>query len=342
MPYGETKVYYDGSHYIAIPHTERKLKTKVMRKEKEILVNKNNEPIPEYDEVTSVLELKNGRVLEEVEFVEGKLEPVKKKVKREGRKTTKKKVFEELYKLNMGKSRKERRIAIIDGMKGYFKDKEELEKYVDLNIERKMRNLIMRRIRMVRKANLQEFNYFCTFTYDGKIHTEESFKVKLKNCLAKFTTRKGWRYIGVWERSPEKKRLHFHGVFNIPNGTMPGKLEEVNDYSFKTHKRQITIQNTYFNRKFGRSDFESIDNKSRMGEALAYLMKYMEKTGEKIVYSKGLYQYFISDIMDDDIVCGIGVDERKLLLFDDFKCFNEGEFMGTVSRKTIECMRKAN
>ena len=23
MPYGETKVYFDGSHYIAIPHTTR-------------------------------------------------------------------------------------------------------------------------------------------------------------------------------------------------------------------------------------------------------------------------------------------------------------------------------
>jgi len=35
-------------------------------------------------------------------------------------------------------------------------------------------------------------------------------------------------------------------------------------------------------------------------------MKHIEKTGENIVYSKGLYQYFISDIMDDDIVSTIG------------------------------------
>ena len=68
----------------------------------------------------------------------------------------------------------------------------------------------------------------------------------------------------------------------------------------------------------------------------------MEKTGEKIVYSKGLTQYFISDIMDDDVVCNIGVDDRKLLLFDDFKCFDEGTYMGTVSKETINSMRKAN
>ena len=71
-------------------------------------------------------------------------------------------------------------------------------------------------------------------------------------------------------------------------------------------------------------------------------MKYMEKTGEKIVYSKGPPQYFISDIMDDDVACNIGVDDSKLLLFDDFKCFDEGTYMGTVSKETINSMRKVN
>ena len=88
----------------------------------------------------------------------------------------------------------------------------------------------------------------------------------------------------------------------------------VRDYSLKEHKMQITVQNTYFNERFGRSDFEEISDKGRMGEALAYLMKYIEKTGEKIVYSRGLPQFFISDIMDEDIVCGLGMDEQKLLL----------------------------
>ena len=42
------------------------------------------------------------------------------------------------------------------------------------------------------------------------------------------------------------------------------------------------------------------EHEKRLGNALAYLMKYIEKTGEKIVYSKGLPQYFISDIMDEE------------------------------------------
>ena len=342
MPYGECKIYYDGSHYIAIPHTERPQKARIKRKEKEILVNEKFEKIPEYDEVPSTITLSNGRVLQEVEFVGNELKPVINKVERKGQKTTKKELFERLYKENLDKKRADKRTAIIQGIKGCFKTLEDAERYVDLHLERKQRNLICRRIRLTRKANLQEFNYFCTFTYDDKKHTEESFRKSLTNCLAKFTTSKGWKYIGVWERSPEKKRLHFHGVFDIPDGTLPGYWDEVKDYNKNKHKMQVTMQNSYFNERFGRSDFELIDDKGRMGEALAYLMKYIEKSGEKIVYSKGLSQFFISDVMDEDIACYIGVDDRKLLLFDDFKCFDEGTYMGTVSKETIENMRKAN
>lgn len=342
MAYGETKVYYDGSHYIAIPHTERLKKPRKIRKEKEIVINEKKEVIKDYEEVPSTITTKSGHVWTEVEFVDGEIKPVMKKVKTQGKRITKKALFEELYRESLELKSRERRQVIIEGIKFLFKDIETAERYVDDNLERKQRNLIARRIRLTRKANLQEFNYFCTFTYDDKKHTEESFKKKLKKCLENYVTRYGWRYIGVWERSPEKKRLHFHGILYIPDGTMPGELKSVNDYSFQTHKRQITIQNTFFNDRFGRSDFESIDDVDRMGEALAYLIKYIEKTGEKIVYSRGLPQFFISDIMDEDIACRIGAEDKKLLLFDDFKCWDEGTLMGTVSKETIKEMRKAN
>ena len=38
MSFGETKVYFDGSHYIAIPHTERKTKKRPKRPEELITV----------------------------------------------------------------------------------------------------------------------------------------------------------------------------------------------------------------------------------------------------------------------------------------------------------------
>jgi hypothetical protein len=93
---------------------------------------------------------------------------------------------------------------------------------------------------------------------------------------------------------------------------MPGELVEVSDYSFSSKKRQITMQNTYFNTYFGRSDFEEIDE-HLTARALQYMLKYIEKTGERIVYSRGLYQYFISDILDDDIVLVEPVETPELI-----------------------------
>lgn len=97
--------------------------------------------------------------------------------------------------------------------------------------------------------------YVDTFTYNSELHTEESFRKKLRNTLSHLCSRKGWRYVGVWERSPEKKRLHFHGLFHIPEGTMPGEMRSVSGYSFSLHARQVTHQNSYFLAQFGRNDF---------------------------------------------------------------------------------------
>ena len=73
-----------------------------------------------------------------------------------------------------------------------------------------------------------------------------------------------------------------------------------------------------------------------------YILKYIEKSGERIVYSRGLPQYFISDILPEDVVMKVGQEEKKLLLFDDFKCIDEGCIIGTVSEDTIKQMPKSN
>ncbi len=112
--------------------------------------------------------------------------------------------------------------------------------------------------------------YFCTFTYDNEKHTEASFRKGLKARLASFAARRGWKYIGVWERSPKTNRLHFHGIFYIPEGTLPGMLLTHKDYSTTAHRMQVRNQSTYFNDEFGRSDFEPIADNRRMGKAMAY------------------------------------------------------------------------
>ena len=115
----------------------------------------------------------------------------------------------------------------------------------------------------------------------------------------------------------------------------------ISDYNFKSQRRRITHQNTYFNERFGRSDFEEIEGRS-VGGVVAYIMKYIEKSGEKLLYSRGLPQFFISDIMEEDVVCPYGEEEQKLLLYDDFSCWGEGEYIGRVCDDVIGRLPKAN
>ena len=336
MSYGEAKVYFDGSHYIAIPHTTRIVKKRPKAVEEKITVEVET-PFEMEDDKSEPEEVKDL-----FELIEKSQPTTEKKKVKYVRQTTKRELFEEYYKESLKLAKRERSAYVVKKMLDLFESEKEAQEYVKENMERKQRNLICRRIRMTRKANLQEFNYFCTFTYDDKKHTEESFKKKLKMQLSSFASRRKWKYMGVWERSPKKQRLHFHGIFYIPEGSIPGELLPFKDYSFSTHRMQVTWQSLYFNEHFGRSDFEKIEDKYRMGEALAYLMKYLEKTGERIVYSKGLPQFFISDIMDEDIACKLSEDEsdNKVVLFDNFGCWDEGCYIGQVSPEVIEQLRK--
>ena len=290
MAYSETKVYFDGSHYIAIPKA-----TNPSAKKRSVITDL------ERDE--------------------------------------KKKAFDKAYKGTKAKRKKEKFTELVAEMTPHFESKEKAAKFVEAEMERKKRNLIVRRTRLARKIHLGEWDYFCTFTYDDNKHTEKSFKRKLADSFKNLRQRYDWEYLGVWERSPETNRLHFHGLFYVPK--MKGELIEQRDYSTKNHRMQTTLQNTYFEARFGRNDFKPIIRQT-LGEASAYLMKYIEKSGERIVCSKGVATYFISDILEGDVICTIGQEDKKLLLYDDFSCFDEGVYVGEVNHKTIKQMRKVN
>ena len=332
MDYPESKIYSDGSHYIAIPHTTRRKRQ------------------PTKEEITSQQEDK--AVLSECASLAENSTPSSEnadmgaerpqETERKPKYTTRKDIFNVLYDDSRQMTKGDRRQYMRDNLLPFFEDEETCSEFIANNFARKKRNAIVRRIRLNRKLYLQEWNYFCTFTYDDKLQTEQTFKQKLRMCLAHLRMRRDWKYIGVWERSPEKQRLHFHGIFYIPTGAMVGELVEKEDYSFNTHKRQKTVQNTYFNARFGRSDFEEIADRKMLQSAVAYIVKYMEKTGEKLVYSKNLPQFFISDIWQDDVVCKIGLEDSKLLLYDDFVCRTDGKRIGKVSKTTIAKMPKSN
>ena len=288
MHYPKSKVYFDGSHYIAIPHTEQPWK----RRKRNIRKNKTEEKVKEI------------------------LESKKDKVKSEKIKETVEEIDKEV------------------------KDIEKSKEIVKKVLNKEKRNRIVRLTRLYRKVNLQQWTHFCTFNYNSEKLSEEEFKKKLLNCLRLLSSRKGWKYIGVWERSPVNKRLHFHGIFVIL--TMIGEIIETKDYSTKTHKMQTTYQNTFFLERFGRSDFKEIEHTSLIYQAVSYILKYIRKTGEKVIYSKHLHTYFVSNILESDVVCKIGQEDRKLLLFDNFLCIDEGVIIGKVSPEVIGEMSKSN
>ncbi len=225
-----------------------------------------------------------------------------------------------------------------------FKTSESAIYFVDNNLDRKRRNLICRRVRFSRQAYNQEFNFFVTLTHYDGLHTEQTFRKKLLRTISHFAERKGWRYMGVWERGKKTDRLHFHGLFYIPDGTLKDGFIETTDYNYKTHKKRTILQSVFFLEKYGRNEFEELDKGTLFGHALAYIMKYMEKTNERVIYSKGLYQYFHTDLQDDDVLCAIHEEKpnSKLVLYDKFTCIDEGEIIGEVSPDTIAKLPKSN
>ncbi|NCA67943.1 MAG: hypothetical protein EOM87_07770, partial [Clostridia bacterium] len=313
--YRETKIYNDGSHYIAIPPTTNKAKRSKRIKEELITVveeefetatnptsavntttESNNTPAESFDAESEIRCDTEAEPIDEV----GDNEPKQEKRKKV-RQTTRSEIFNTLYIESIEMPKSKRRKFLIDGMRKYFQSDKQTVGYVNDKLEKKQRSIICRRIRFTRKAYMHDFNYFVTLTYNNELHTEASFKKKLKTCLNNFHNRKDWKYMGIWERSP-KGRLHFHALFYIPNGTMPGELFTKRDYNLSTFKMQNTVQNTFFNSRFGRSDFEEVDkNLLRIGNSVAYILKYIEKTGEKFVYSRGLPMYLISDVEEDDV-----------------------------------------
>ena len=251
--------------------------------------------------------------------------------------------FEVAYKESQKLPRKERKAYMRKALEETIPDKEQRKEYVERNNERKQTNAIRRKVRLSKKVNLQrDWDFFCTFTYSDEKHTEESFKRSLRNTFKHLVNRKGWKHIGVWERGGETNRLHFHGIFYIPPGSMVGEIVETKDYSTKDHRMQTAHQNTYFLERYGRNDFQPLGTPDEVRHSLGYLMKYIEKTGEKLVYGGKLPTYFQSDVLDEDILCPYGIDDRKAILADDFLCIKDGEIMGKVSPEVIEKMPKAN
>lgn len=209
-------------------------------------------------------------------------------------------LFEELYRIALQSvlDGKEKTTAekveklvefIVTGLEDHFPYYPDLEEYVRENVERKLRNAWKREKRFRRKAYLNRWNYFVTFTYSDQKHTEQTFRKKLRKCLSNLHTRRGWLFMGVPERGEKSVRLHYHFLVYIPEGEMVGVLTKRRDYSLRKGTVVETFSNSFFERKFGRNDFEELNiMELRTGSAVNYLLKYLRKTDERVIYSRGI------------------------------------------------------
>lgn len=203
------------------------------------------------------------------------------------------------------------------GIEKLFPNYSDIDGYIEKKIKRKYHNLGVRKKRFRRKAYLNRWNYFVTFTFDDNKHTPDSFRKKLCKCLSNLHTRRGWRYMGVFEYAPETGRLHFHGLLYVPDGEMISKLTEKKDYSTAQGKMQITHSNEFFAKSFGRNDFEEISEMDiKHGHTLEYLLKYIEKQGERIVYSRGIATVVYKKLKATEIITNFVDYVKKYVLFD--------------------------
>lgn len=140
-----------------------------------------------------------------------------------------------------------------------------------------------------RKVYMYPWNYFVTITYDDeKIGSEEVFRSKLMTLLNHLSARYGWRGFGSFEKGELGERLHFHGVFYIPNGMMRGNITKEGKYSTKRHRYEYFNVNDYFAERFGHNEFDPVDQvKLRDRAGFTYVTKYIQKDNEKLFYSKG-------------------------------------------------------
>lgn len=315
---GYYKIYHDGGHLVA---------TRVWQKH--IREHKENESKPVKEFSPEELNVKYNRILRK----KRKLANSKKErkvslgldlgvIKRP--RSAKDILFDSLYyqAYNQGLKDKKDDTPMTDfiraGMLKLFPETDDLTEWIAERIKRKYNNLVHRKKRFRRKAYLNEWNYFVTFTFDDAKHTPESFRKKIRKCLSNLCTRRGWRYMGVFEYSPEKGRLHFHGLIYVPDGEMIGTITEKQDYDTVKHEMQIRHENSFFADNFGRNDFCEVSKEEmKNGHRVDYILKYIGKTNERICYSRGIPTVVYRKIGEDDIITEMQDFVTKYVLFDD-------------------------
>lgn len=214
---------------------------------------------------------------------------------------------------------------------GLIEDNYDFTDYIVDKIKAKKTARHMRVKRFYEKANLHIWNYFVTQTYDSaKYATEDDFKKAYLTCLSHLSTDFGWRYMGVFERGKLTGRLHFHGVFYIPDGAMKGYMKPSKYFSPYEHRMKKSVINSFFAIRFGRCDFERISKDTGVSAVSSYILKYVRKSENKVVYSRGISDKIVVELTSEDIIYGVKKKYAdKFVIFDDIL---QGTFLDARKR----------
>ena len=124
--------------------------------------------------------------------------------------------------------------------------------------------------------------------------------------------------MGVFEYGEDNGRLHFHALMYVPDGQMIGGLTDVKRYSTKRHKWEASTENTFFRTRFGINQFDHIERADiKSGKVVNYVIKYLLKSDERIIYSRAIPTELYAIIEDHEIASEMFDFVRKFVLFDD-------------------------
>lgn len=154
-----------------------------------------------------------------------------------------------------------------------------------------------------RLAILDSVEYLFTFTYDDAKYTERTFKKGICKCLRRLARKQKWKYIGVWQRGRNNKRLYLQAIVKTGNGEIIGGLEKVRDFHMRGKWMKTTLQSTYFNERFGRTSVEILD-KEKMEEYRHHVGRFIEilnKKKAKIFASRKIKYRVLKGMTKEDI-----------------------------------------
>jgi len=169
---------------------------------------------------------------------------------------------------------------------------EELEAYY----KRYVSALHKRRLRFRRKAYLNEWTWWTTFTYDDKKLTQDEFEHSIRCKLSDLCSHFGWLAMIRWEEGELNSRTHLHALLYVPEGTMPGEMFLDHQYSYKRRRQEYFTNNTYFAERFGKTVWEKIEDLKNCKSIINYMLKYIEKNDGKIIYSRGIPDHLEAEL----------------------------------------------